>query len=198
MKKQIITGLIAVIILLSIFLIIKLSFTGFAVYSEGSNEKIKLGYCPTMQKDAIEVAEEENYELIDFRAASAVLSALNNEQIDKGMIGRKAKQHEINSGINEKVIESGYTLVTNKKSYINYFQLTDIEIYTYLSKSVAEDLIPENSQIVYLDKGEVFEKIYQGKFALISWDDWKERFELAVVVNGNEKVKDFRGVFLYE
>lgn len=48
-----------------------------------------------------------------------------------------------------------------------------------------------------MDKQKALEKIFQGKFVLIEWEDWQNDFELIIVVEGSKKVKDFRGVFLY-
>lgn len=197
MKKQTIIAVIIGIVLISIFLFVKPFLTGEVVSSD-NGEKIKLGYCPTMYEEALKMAEENNYKLREFGSASATLASLKNKQIDNALIGRKANQHEINSDINEKVIDSGYTLVSNKKEFIDYSELSELEIYTYLSKDITKELIPENSNISYLEKDEVSEKINQGERALISWKDWEDGFELFVVTEENKKVEDFRGVFLYE
>ncbi len=197
MKKQLKISVIVAILLISLFLIIKPSFMGKVVSSD-NEEKIKLGYCPTMGEEAEKIAKENNYKLIKFGSASETLANLDNELIDKALIGRKAKKYELSEGIKEVTLESGYTLVSNKKSFIPYSQLDNQKIYTYLSTDIINELVPGNSQINYLTKEKVSEKINQGKIALISWDDWKENFELIVVVSGNEKVQDFRGAFLYE
>ncbi len=197
MKKQIIILIIAVV-LISIFLIIKPFLTEFAVYSEDSGEKIKLGYCPTMQEEAISLSEKKDYELIRFEYAINVLSALKNKQIDKALIGRKARQYEISKEVKETVLESGYTFVSNRGGFIEYSQLSNYEIYTYLSKEIAESLAPKNSKIIYLTKEEAIVKINEGRIVLISWEDWRDEFELIVAMNGNEKVKELRGVFLYQ
>ncbi|MEX0920789.1 MAG: hypothetical protein WDZ62_00820 [Candidatus Pacearchaeota archaeon] len=191
MKKQL-TMLIAVILIL-IFLLLKPSLTGEVV-----SQEIKLGYCPTMQEDTEILVEKENYKLIRFNSASEVLLALNNGEIDKGLIGRKAKGFELSKDIKETILESGYTLVSNKKGFVEYSQLENYKIYTYLPKDITKKLIDRNSKITYLTKEESLKKINEGEIVLISWDDWRDDFELIVVMNGSEKVKDFRGSFLYK
>ncbi len=198
MKTQTIIILIIVIILISIFLIIKPSLTGKIVYQEISNEKIKLGYCPTMQEDAEKLSEKENYQLIKFGSASEVLNALNNNQINKALIGRKAKNYEISKEIKETTLKSGHTLVFKQKGFIESSQLSNLEIYTYLSEEQVKKLIPDNKNIIYLPKQQAISKIPEGKIVLISWEDWQDEFELIVIIDENEKDKNFRGVFLYE
>ncbi len=196
MKTQTIIIIIITITLISILLITKPSLTGNVILQ--NEQKIKLGYCPTMKEKAISLSEKENYKLIRLGSASEVLSALNNHQIDKALIGRKAKKYEISKDVKETILESGYTLVSNNKKFIDYSQLPYLEIYTYLSEDIAENLISHNSKIIYLSKQEAINKILQGKIVLISWEDWRDDFELIVAIDGNEKIKDFRGVVLYE
>jgi len=197
MKKQILISIIFItaIILISFFLIIKPTFTGNILLQE---QKIKLGYCSTMQEEAISLSEKNNYQLIEFGSATQVLSALQNNQINKALIGRKAKGYEISKDTSETILDSEYTLVSNKKSFIEYSSLSDLDIYTYLPKEVIENLIVYNFKIINLSKQEAINKISKGKLILISWEDWSDNFELVVVMNRDEKVKDFRGVFLYE
>jgi hypothetical protein len=198
MKKQRITAIILVIFFLTLLIVMRPTITEFAVYSKNFDEKITLGYCPTMQEDAIYFKKSNNYNIIEFGSASEVLTALKNNQIDKGLIGRKAESYEINPNINETVLKSGITLVSNEKGFIDYRQLSNYEIYTYVAESSVEDLNLKNSKIIYLSKEEAIEKIKEGKFVLIYWEDWTDDFELIVVMNGTKKSKEFRGVFLYE
>ena len=154
-------------------------------------ESIMLGYCPTMFPEAQKLSLERDFVLKEYNSAAEVLNALRNNQINKALIGRKAKSYEINSNIKENILEGGYTLVSNQRGFIDYVELNSLEIYTYLENNTLN--LKKN-----LSKEEVLEKIKDGKIALIPWKDWNDDFELVVVMNGNEKVKDFRGVFLYE
>ncbi len=202
MKKQLVmilaTFILLLLLLLSLLLmIVEPSLTGNVIFQ--NEQKIKIGYCPTMESNALEIFDGNNYELIRFSSASEVLSVLNNNQIDMGLIGRKAKEGELSSDVKETILESGYTLVSNNKEFINYSQLSGLEIYTYLPKEKVEILIPENKNTVYYEsKQEAINKILEGEVVLILWEDWQDDFELLVVMDNNEKVKDFRGVFLYE
>lgn len=186
MNKNILIIFVLVVVSL-LFFVIKPVFTGEVI----SKEKMRLGYCPTMQEEAISLSQKKDYELVKLSSASEVLYALNNNQVDKGLIGRKAKLNEINSNIKETTLKSGYTLVSKNKGFIESSQLPFLDIYTYLE----EDF---NFPVNKISKEEVLGNIDAGKIALISWKDWNDNFELIVVMNGNEKVKDFRGVFLYE
>lgn len=197
MKKSLVILTIGILVLTLLFLILKPSFTGYSVY-DNFIEKNKLGYCPTMQDEAISLSKEKGYELIQFGSASEVLHALKNGQINKAIIGRKAEKTEISLNTKETILKSGYTLASNKKGFIDYSELPSIEMYTYSSNEVVSGLIPVSSKIIYNDKTEVLKKIQESKITLISWDDWDDDFEPIVVMEGNEKVKDFRGVFLYE
>ncbi len=194
-KIQKILIIAASIFFLIIITIITPQFTGRVIL----NEKILLGYCPTMSEEAKTLAEKGNYELIQFGSASEVLFALNKGDVDKGLIGRKAESYEINEDTQEIILKSGYTMISNNKRFIDYSQLSDLEIYTYLSEEEVKKLISDNSDIFYYEtKEESIKKINEGEIVLISWEDWNDNYELVVVVDGNEKAKDFRGVFLYE
>lgn len=197
MKKQKTNKIIILTIaLILIFLIIQPSLRGNVIQDK---QKMKLGYCPTMDDDALNLAKDNNYELVKFGSASEVLSSLNNNQIDKGLIGRKAELSEINKDVKETTLKSGYTLVTNKKIFLDYSQLLSLEIHTYLPNKETKDLISNNQSIIYYgSKQEAINKISEGKAVLISWEDWQDNFELIVVMEGSKKVKDFRGAFLYE
>jgi hypothetical protein len=184
----------SIMIILVGLLFIRPNITGEATLQE----KIRLGYCPTMLPEARELAEKEDYILIEFNSASEVLQALKENKIQKAMIGRKAKNSELPRNIKEIVIESGYTLASNSKTLLFLYQLESREVYTSLEKEIAEELLP-NSKIIYLKTiEEAKEKIKEGKIILISWEEWEDKFELVVILKGTEKVKNFRGVFLYE
>lgn len=195
MKKiMIIAG---VILLVLILMIMNNNFKSYSIYG---NEKItRLGYCPTMFPEATKLAKEKNYELVEFASASDVLVALNNNYINKALIGRKAKSFEIKQGVTEKILESENTLIAIQKGFIDYSILSLIEVHTSLPEKVVAKLMPEDQEVIYYQtKQEAINKIYDGKIVLISWDEFQDDFELAVVMNGNKKVREFRGVFLYE
>ncbi len=169
------------------------------VLKENPPEIIRLGYCPTMKEDAEALAKQQGFQLVAFGSASEVLSALGKGQIEKGLIGRKASLSEISPQVRETVLRPGYTLVAYRKSYIEYSSLPLVAIHTYLPIEIVSGLIPESSRIEYHgSKKEALDKIYERQVVLISWEDWKDDFELLITMNGTEKVKCFRGAFLYE
>jgi hypothetical protein len=182
---------IVILVIIMIFLF-RPFFTGKVIL-----EKEKIGYCPTMYQEAVSFSEKNNLKLVRFNSASEVLHNLNKGEIKYALIGRKSESSEISKKIKETTIKSGYTLISKEKQFIQYSELPSIEVYTYLPKEIVLKILPK-SKINYIEKNKIFEKINQEKLILISWDDWKDDFELVVVMNGNEKVKDFRGFFLYE
>lgn len=162
-------------------------------------QKTILGYCPTMKGSVISIAKKKNCEPVLFNSAAGALSALKNKQINKVLIGRKAKLNEISKNTKETVIKTGYTLVTIKKIAIENSQLPLFEVHTYVPQKIVQKLFSKNSKIIYHDSKEhALDKINEGKIVLIPWEDWQDRFELFVVTKGNEKDKNFRGEFLYE
>ena len=195
-KNKIIFITIILTAVLMLFLIIKPLLTTYFIYEDNSEKRleIKLGYCPTMYENAKQIAESNNYKLIGFDSASEVLSALKNKQINKALIGRKAYSYEINSEIKENVLESGFTLVSNQRAYIDISELSNLEIHTYFNQTKFNS----DNLIFHSSKQEALDKISQGKIVLISWYDWNDEFELIIVMDKNQKARDFRGVFLYE
>lgn len=189
MKKEIIVFSIILVVSISAFLITDSSLTGFSVYED--SEKIKLGFCPTMQEEAENLAKQNNYELVKLKSASEVLYMLKSDKIDKALIGRKAKAEEINPETKELILKSGYTLVSNQKKFVDYSQLSALDIYSHLENNFA---FPTK----IISKKEIESRVQESKIVLISWDDWNDYFELIVVMDGSKKVKEFRGSFLYE
>lgn len=194
-----------VMVVVSIFLILlivffpNLSLTGKSILrsTQFGRENILLGYCPTVRQDAEAIALGKNYDLIEFSSALQVLGALNTKQIDKAVIGRKAKSNEISSEISEHVLKSGVTLISNTRLDIDYSEVNNLEIHTCLGEEEMEDKGINARIIYYGSEQEVISKLEEGKIILISWDDWKDEFELVVVWDGVLKSRDFRGLFLY-
>jgi hypothetical protein len=188
--------IIFIIALLLLFIIIiNFNMTGHTIFQ---NQNTSLGYCPTMKTEAENyMLNNKNIETKEFDSASSVLFALNNGEVDIALIGRKAELREINKNVKEKVLQSGCTLVSNRKAIVDYHYLDNLEIHTYLHMDIAEALIP-NSNVNYITKENINEHIKNGKVVLISWEDWRNEFELIVVMDGNKKAKEFRGVFLYK
>lgn len=167
------------------------------IYNLDVNFKKSLGYCPTMKNNALKLSKENNYLLVEFESASIVLNNLKQGNIDFALIGRKAKNYEVSEGISLYVLKSGYTLITKDKSLIDLKDIHLLDVYTYLPETLVSDKFNYLSLSYFDNFNEIFNLLDLEKVILISWDDWKDDFELLVVYDGFEKVKDFRGSFLY-
>ena len=96
-------------------------------HSIQQDERLKLGYCPTMNDDAELIkAMNPEVELIEYRSASEVLAHLNSKDIDLALIGRKAKTDELNNCF-ERMLKSGYTLIAPSKQFIYYNDLIKLK-----------------------------------------------------------------------
>jgi len=155
---------------------------------------MKLGFCPTMQEDAIRIGNNNNFEIINLQSAARVLAALEYDEIDVGIVGRKAKASEF-SGF-KKQLGSGYTLITAQKRMIDKNQLSKIEIHTHIKKEIIENKFSELKKVVYHETLE--EALEKGDVQLISWDDWNDNFNLFIPVDEYyNKVKKFRTPFVF-
>ncbi len=148
---------------------------------------MRIGYCPTM-KPFVEKLESRGFILVNLGSAGAVFQALNLGEIDVGVVGRRAKSREF-SGFMRRLSE-GYTLVNDRKQMILNEDLGRIRINTALSKEIVESKFPYLKNVVY--RGKIPEKLDGGVW-LISWDDWRDDFELLIPVDGEyRKNSDFR------
>jgi len=157
-------------------------------------QKIKIGYCPTMEEYVKNIKNIQDFEIINLDSAARVLYYLNNDEIDIGVIGRKAKKREFEGF--EKMTGSGYTLITDSKSMILKDELQDLRIDTAISKEIIEKEFPELENVVYHKT--LQDTLDRGSVQLISWDDWDDKFELLIPVDKfNNKVKKFRLLHFY-
>jgi len=197
MKKR---NVLKIVSILAFFLIVmfafsKISFTGEVF----KTNKLKLGYCPTMFEEALEISDEKGMELILFSSSAEILEALKNDEIDAGLIGRLAKKIEINEEIEEEILREGYTLVSKERSMILFSNLNFFKIHTYLTESVSHTLIP-NSEIIYYDTLDeaVLEGFKRNEPVLISWEDFDDKYELFIPLDEfGRKIKNFRIPVLY-
>ncbi len=196
--KKIIIGLV-VLFLFSLF-----------VFIQGDNEGKKeiekkeepfvgvLGYCPTQREEAIALAEERGLELLPLGSTGEVLYSLKINEIDFGLVGRKARSSEVEKGVAKEIIRDGYMLITKKSLVIDYKNLHHIEINTYVEEDVIDGLPLEDNKInYYKTKEEALMTIDDGAVVLLPWDDFEDDFNLLIVMDGGRKKKDFRGAFLY-
>ena len=162
-----------------------------------STNKIKIGICPTMKVFSDQILKQNtNLEIIDLGSAARVLFALSNNELDIGLIGRKAKQREFNGFSREFNSIEGYTLVSNQKGFILENNLSQIKITTSIKKEVIEEKFPKFSKINYYKKLPL--ELEENETRLISWDDWNDSFELLIPVDEfNNKILDFRKPYFF-
>lgn len=160
-----------------------------------SDNPLILGYCPTMQEQAIKLqASHQNIKIVSFSSAEEVLRNLQSDKIAIALIGRKAKDNELSNAIYEKSIANpGLTLVNAQKRIISQSDLANMQIKTCLpEKSIADSFADLNfdyrTDCNYTDGGAW----------LISWNDYKENLELLIPIDQNgRKDKRFRSPYLY-
>lgn len=139
---------------------------------------MKIGYCPTMNPF---VKKLEKYETINLGSAGAVLMALNDNEIDVGIVGRVAKNGEFDG--HSKRTADGYTLVTTQKQMILNEDLPMLEVHTALPKDLVSSKFPELKNVVFEDK--LKQELKNGEVWLISWDDWNDNYNLLIPVDQN-------------
>jgi hypothetical protein len=168
-------------------------------FAEKKVINLTVGYCPTMKTEALNYASDNNYLSVEYDSANNVLYALNKNEINFALIGRKAKSSEINSNIQEKVLKSGLTLINKEKKVIDLSQLKKTKVYTNLDRNtVSQNFLFDLNIVYYENKNTILQKAFsENSPILILWDDWVDDYELLVVYEGSNKVKEFRGCFLY-
>ncbi len=163
-------------------------------------KKISIGYCPTMEPYAIKLAKVlTDFNIENLGGAANALHFLQSGQIDAVLIGRKAKQREINKSIYEKILKKGITLINSTRRFINEEDLPAIQIHTALSKEIVQNTTLANNKILYYNTlYEALDSVKNEKDALlIDWDYWHDDFELLIPINTYGKSPQFRTPILY-
>jgi hypothetical protein len=162
------------------------------------SEKIIVGYCPTMKEDVIEFSNKnENVVLKEFQSSGDVLLALENDVINLAIIGRRAKSFEGNNFI-EEIKESGFTIVFSQKVLIQTSDLNLIPLHTHHT-NYPRKYFSEDKVFLHSNLSETISNAFANdEPALITWEEFNDELELVVVMQGQIKNKDFRGVFFYK
>jgi hypothetical protein len=160
------------------------------------DDKLKLGYCPSMSEEAIKIDElNDNIQLVPKSNTAEVLNSLNNGDIDIALVGRIAAQSEVYNAT-EKRLDEGYTLVTSVKKFIQKNEISSLRVHTYLDRVIADELLTGADIIYYSDfKRAIGEGL--NDVVLIDWDDYSENMNLLVVMDGELKAREFRIPILY-
>jgi hypothetical protein len=191
MNKTIIAGISILVLIVASITFFKGEITGDATI-----QQISLGYCPTMKAVAENIANNnQEIVLVQQHSSAQALQELNNKNIDVALIGRKAEQNEVQT-TNEKVLGEGYTLVTNAKKFIQENNLESIKVHTAIAEDVARELLP-NSEILFYSTTQDAVTNGLSEAVLIDWKDYKDEYELLVVMKGTQKVEDLRIPVLY-
>ncbi len=160
-----------------------------------SGDGIVVGYCPTMEGYAQEHFGEEH--IIDMRSTGNALKALERGEIDAAMTGRKARTGEISYDVEEKMLESGSTLITRIQRQIHRNELNGMTIHTHIDLETAENLIPE-ADIKHYDDMETAKRKGIDEAVLVGWEEISGDYELLVVYDGILKDERFRTPFIYK
>jgi hypothetical protein len=190
MKKYIFSGLGLVFIVASVFLIHNI--IGTPVQEEG----MLLGYCPSMERTAQAISKyNPDVSLVRKDSTIDVLESLKGSKIDVALVGRIAKSLELPDS-KQRILSPGYTLVGNRKRFLQREELRMLTVHTSLDKAVAQEILPE-SKLVYHDTLEDALREGMDQGVLIAWDDYRDSMELIVVMDGELKDLAFRIPVLY-
>ncbi len=161
-------------------------------------EPITLGYCPTMSGIAKEIASKNNnVSLKAYEFTSQALQSLNNGEINVVLVGRLAKENEIEDAF-KKTLREGLTLVGKEKRAISLAELHHNRIHTYVSEELARKYVPETTEIIFHDSKELAIKEGINELILIQWSDFQENLELVIPLDEKQnKIEKFRIPVLY-
>ena len=163
--------------------------------------EFKMGFCPTMTNIAQAIGKSnKNISLFPLGSAAEALYYVKNGVLDGVVIGRIAKTAEISESVERLPLQTeGVTLVARQKGFINYKDLNQVPIVTYLDQQVVKTVIPNTKNIQYVsDFTETMAELNFSNAALIKWSDYNDSLELLIPVdeNGN-KIISFRLPTLY-
>lgn len=191
MNKTIIAGISILVLIVASIVFFKGGITGDATINQKS-----LGYCPTMKTVAENIASNnQGIVLVQQLSSAQALQELNNQNIDIALIGRKAEQNEVQT-TNERILGEGYTLVTNAKKFIQENELASIKVHTAIAEDVAREILP-NLEILFYSTTKDAVTNGLSEAVLIDWKNYKDEYELLVVMKDTKKVEDFRIPVLY-
>ena len=160
--------------------------------------KIKIAYCPTMEKYANVIGSKvADIDLINANSAAQVLAMLKENLVDIVLIGRTAKSWEINNHIDFLRLKNGYTLIYKQKMGIYYADLKQVEINTYINREKIKDIAHLFKKINFFTNFDDCLKNGLDIPILIDWKDFRDEFELLIPMDENGKVAYFRAPVLY-
>jgi len=159
------------------------------------NER-RVSFCPTMKPFIQDLNFNKGTAFLDAGSAANALYYLTAGEVDAVLIGRTAKKRELHDQVKEKRLGEGYTLVFNRKMGIEFQQLPGFTIHTYLPRSIAENILPDNKIIFHKSLEECLVDNLSEP-VLIDWNDYQDEFELLIPLDNRGKVPVFRAPVLY-
>ncbi len=197
MQRSILTVFISAFIFLILIVPFEALSRNFSKKDAGGKKWV-LGFCPTMEPYAIEIAQKiPDVEIKTFPSAFSVLSSLRSGGIDVGLIGRKARQAERLPEFKEKRIKDGWTLIAATPSFIDYKDLSKEAVHTYFKKDRVKAFLSPETKIIYYETKEAAFRGGFGGVILADWSDVPNDFALLIPVEDGKKVPRFRAPFLY-
>ena len=160
-------------------------------------KNITLGFCPTMKVFVNEIINtRSNVSAINLGSAARVLYALSNNDINVGLVGRRAKKSEFSGYEQELNNKQGYTLVSAQKSFVREGDLKNLRVVTSIDKEIVETNFPQLQNVIF--DNQLNDKLTESEVRLISWTEWNDDFNLLIPVDdfGN-KMLAFRKPYLF-
>jgi hypothetical protein len=161
-------------------------------------EKFKIGYCPTMQVYAKNIASNiEEVEMIQYASAGQVLAMLKEDMLDGVLIGRTASSTEINAKTDFVRLKKGVTLAFKTKYGIPEKELKNVDVLTYLKPEQVEHVKHFFHQIYFLPSLDDCLKEKLEVPVIVDWNDFRDDFQLLIPMNENGKTQQFRAPVIY-
>lgn len=161
---------------------------------------VMIGYCPTM-RPYVELLLQSHDALIiiQYDSAAQVMQALNSGIIHGAIIGRVAREDEINEGISLIRLADGYTLIASDQSIIRYEDLQKIPILTTAEKKDVDKLLPEVTDITYYqDFDNMLSEMGRSEAVFLRWSEVSPIQNLLIPVDRQGlKVALFRSPHFY-
>lgn len=161
--------------------------------------EIKIGFCPTMTGTTPDLKQEGiDFKEIPYASSGAAISALHNGQVEAIIIGRSANASELSDDLRFIRQQDGYTLISNQPGLILFDDLAKVVVHTAENKSIAQDLLPPSTRIIYYeDLGDALAMINNGA-VLLHWGQVQPHDKLLIPIDSSgNKILTFRSPHLY-
>ncbi len=157
-----------------------------------------IAYCPTMAPFADKISTSvKAVTMIEMGSAAQVLAALRYGDVNGVLIGRYAKQQELDKETRREILREGYTMVFKQKNGIPVSQLKELTVKTYLNKNTLSEFIPLFGEVIWYESFEACVAEGLEVPVLIDWKDYRDDFELLIPMNSRGKLPLFRAPVLY-